>query len=124
MGINRYISFNNESAFARCRLDSLTYADGIILTEGATRGNLITPVMDSMKAHNLWQRCLSVCDIPPDGRVTWVLYAIDDEQAAAELDRLIADQQVAFCDILVRLASYEVKRIVDARDFLLQEISA
>jgi phage tail-like protein len=77
-----------------------------------------------MKAHNLWQRCLSICDIPPDGRISWRLYATDNEQTAQELGRLIADSQTPIQDVLARLSSYEAKKAVGVRDFLLQSINA
>jgi phage tail-like protein len=124
LSTNRYIGFNNGEAFAQCRLDALVYAGGLVLKEGATRGTLITPVLDSLKPHNLWQRCLSICDIPVDGRMTWKLYATDDEQVAEELDHLIADSRLSVHDVLARLENYETHKAVDVRDFLLQNIKA
>jgi phage tail-like protein len=124
---DRYFIFNHAAAFRSGRLEGLSLVDdgaSLEVAEGCQSGVFVTPVLDSREAHRLWQRCLSVCDIPDDGRIVWSFFAVDDSWQAQELERLIADDTVSVSEILRVLSPFEALSIANARDFLLQDIRA
>jgi phage tail-like protein len=121
----RYFIFNHAAAFERGRTEGLSlFNDGLRIADGHYSGVFVTPILNSRKPHNRWQRCLSICDIPPDGRVIWRFFAADTQAEAQRLSHLLAGDATPLSELLRALAPFEVLEVTNAQDFLLQGIQA
>jgi phage tail-like protein len=81
----RYFIFNHEAAFVDCRCDGAVWAGGAMrLAEGAVRGFVKTPMLDSGERGNAWQRVLAELSVPCGAGIVWRVYASDKEITDAE----------------------------------------
>jgi phage tail-like protein len=85
MSETRYFIFNHAEAFDACRCDGAVWAGGAMRrAEGAARGFVETPVLDSGERGNVWQRVLAEVSVPFGAGIVWRVYASDKETVNTE----------------------------------------